>query len=602
MTRGASERSGLAEHGEETDQDSGATGSDIWARPAEPVDEQQLNGERKAGRLGDLLVERELITQSQLGEALLQQPASGKPLGSLLVELGALDELALARVLAEQLGVPLADLRKDAPDDAAIAILPESVARAHTAIPIRRTDSGLEVAMPDPLDKAAIAEISEATKTKVIGFIAPASDIRRAIDKAYRAITAVERHVEAFLATEAITSRALQEQDVAENAPVVRVVNLIITQAVRDRASDIHIEPQDSRVRVRYRIDGALHDVLALPPNMGPAVVSRIKVLAEMNIVERRRPQDGKIAMEVDGRPIDLRVSTAATIWGEKAVMRLLDKSRSLFRLDELGMEEDIHGAFSRAIRTPFGMVICAGPTGSGKTTTLYAALAEINMSERNIMTVEDPVEYTLPSINQIQIHDQSGITFAGGLKAILRQDPDVILVGEMRDVETARIGVQSALTGHLVLTSLHATDTAGALQRFLDMGIESFLVASAVVGVLAQRLVRRICPSCKVPYTPSVEERQFYEDAGGPLKAVFWHGEGCNFCFRTGYEDRIGVYELLRVTEEIKELLLRKAPHDELRAMAVSQGMRTLLDAGIRLVADDVTTISEVVRSIYTV
>jgi len=349
MKRGAGEISGLAEHGKETDQDSGATGSDIWARPAEPVDEQQLNGERKAGRLGDLLVERGLITQSQLGEALLQQPASGKPLGSLLVELGALDELALARVLAEQLGVPLADLRKDAPDDAAITILPESVARAHTAIPIRKTDSGLEVAMPDPLDRAAIAEISEAAKTNVIGFIAPASDIRRAIDKAYRAITAVERHVEAFLATEAITNRVLEEQDVAEHAPVVKVVNLVITQAVRDRASDIHIEPQDSRVRVRYRIDGALHDVLALPPKMGPAVVSRVKVLAGMNIVERRRPQDGKIAMEVDGRDIDLRVATATTIWGEKAVMRLLDKSRSLFRLDELGMEEESRPTTPRA-------------------------------------------------------------------------------------------------------------------------------------------------------------------------------------------------------------------------------------------------------------
>ncbi|TMK49637.1 MAG: pilus assembly protein PilB, partial [Actinobacteria bacterium] len=253
-------------------------------------------------------------------------------------------------------------------------------------------------------------------------------------------------------------------------------------------------------------------------------------------------------------------------------------------------------------IRTPFGMVICAGPTGSGKTTTLYAALTEINQSEHNIMTVEDPVEYTLPSINQIQIHDQSGITFAGGLKAILRQDPDVILVGEMRDVETARIGVQSALTGHLVLTSLHATDTAGALQRFLDMGIEAFLVASSVVGVVAQRLVRRICPFCKVPYSPSVEERRFYEDAGGTPKGLFWHGEGCNFCFQTGYQDRIGVYELLQVTEEMKDLLLKKAAHDELRALAVSQGMRTLLDAGVRLVSEDVTTISEVVRSIYTV
>jgi len=379
-------------------------------------------------------------------------------------------------------------------------------------------------------------------------------------------------------------------------------VNLIITQGVRDRASDIHIEPQDSRLRIRYRIDGALHDVLALPAKIGPAAVSRVKVLAGMNIVERRRPQDGQIAMEVDGRPLDVRVATTTTIWGEKAVLRLLDKSRSLLRLNELGMPTATHAGFSRLIRSPFGMVICAGPTGSGKTTTLYAALAEINQSEVNIMTVEDPVEYVLPSINQIQIQDQAGITFAGGLKAILRQDPDVILVGEMRDVETARIGIQSALTGHFVLTSLHATDAAGAVERFLDLGIEPFLVASSVVGVVGQRLVRRVCRSCAVPFEPSVEELEFYEQAGGPPGVTFYQGEGCNFCFRTGYEDRIGVYELLRITVEMKQLLMRKANHDEIQALAIEQGMRSLRDGGIQLVADGVTTISEVIRSLYTI
>jgi type IV pilus assembly protein PilB len=340
--------------------------------------------------------------------------------------------------------------------------------------------------------------------------------------------------------------------------------------------------------------------VLALPANIGPAVVSRIKVLADMNIVERRRPQDGQIEMEVDGRALDIRVATTATIWGEKAVLRLLDKSRSLYRLDELGMDERTHELFSRQIRSPFGMVICAGPTGSGKTTTLYAALAEINRSELNIMTVEDPVEYILPSINQIQIQDHAGVSFATGLKSILRQDPDVILVGEMRDAETARIGIQSALTGHLVLTSLHATDAATALQRFLDMGIEPFLVASSVLGVVGQRLVRRICRFCKVPYEPTPEELRFYKDAGGPPKFGFWHGEGCNFCFRTGHEDRIGIYELLRISDEMRSLIMRRAPHDEIRTLATSQGMRTLLDGGVRFIEQDVTTISEVVRSVF--
>jgi type IV pilus assembly protein PilB len=314
-------------------------------------------------------------------------------------------------------------------------------------------------------------------------------------------LAGVGRHVDAFLAAEAISVRTVEESATAEDAPVVQVVNLIVQQGARDRASDIHIEPQESRVRVRYRIDGALHDVLALPPNMGPSVISRIKVLAGMDIVERRKPQDGQLAIEVDGRPLDIRVATTTTIWGEKCVMRLLDKNRQLLRLDDLGMPEETHNRFSKLIRSPFGMVICAGPTGSGKTTTLYAALTEINNSERNIMTVEDPVEYVLPSINQIQIQDQAGVTFAGGLRGILRQDPDIILVGEMRDVETARIGIQSALTGHLVLTSLHGTDAAGALERFLDLGIEPFLVASSVVGVVGQRLVRRICRSCSTTY-----------------------------------------------------------------------------------------------------
>jgi type IV pilus assembly protein PilB len=551
-------------------------------------------------RLGDLLVERNLVTQSQLSEALLQQEASGKRLGSLLIELGAVDELECTRVLAEQLDLPLADLRQDAPDDDAISLLPESIARSSAAIPVRRTDAGLSVAMADPNDVEAVARIREASGLDVVALLAPPSDILRAIERAYRALVGVERHVEAFLATEALTSRVSQASETPEAAPVIQVVNLIITQGVRDRASDVHIEPQDSRVRIRYRIDGALHDVLALPANMGPAVISRIKVLAGMDIVERRKPQDGQIAMEVDGRPLDIRVSTTTTIWGEKGVMRLLDKNRSLFRLGELGMPDDAHDRFSRLIRSPFGMVICAGPTGSGKTTTLYAALTEINKSESNVMTIEDPVEYVLPSINQIQIQEGAGVTFAGGLKAILRQDPDIILVGEMRDVETARIGIQSALTGHLVLTSIHATDAAGALARFLDLGIEPFLVASSVIGVVGQRLVRRICRSCRAPYTPSPEELTFYREAGGPPKDLFWQGEGCNFCFRTGFEDRIGVYELLLLTEEMRQLISQKARHEEIYQLAVRQGMRTLRDGGIRLVAGDVTTISEVLRNIY--
>jgi type IV pilus assembly protein PilB len=412
----------------------------------------------------------------------------------------------------------------------------------------------------------------------------------------------VGKLIEAFEAVEESRKAPIvvATEEVAEDAPVVQVVTRILTQAKRDRASDVHIEPSEKIVRVRFRIDGALKEVLVLPASMGVGLVSRIKIMAGMNIVERRRSQDGQLTAEVDGKSTDVRVSTAATIWGEKCVLRILDKNRSVLRLNDLGMPQDTHSTFSKLVRAPFGMVLCAGPTGSGKTTTLYATLTEVSDATRNVMTIEDPVEYVFPSINQIQTNEQAGLTFATGLKAILRQDPDVILVGEIRDVETARIAVQSALTGHLVLSSLHATDSVSALHRFLDMGIESFLIASSVIAIVGQRLVRRICPSCKTAYSPTEDERIFYKEGGGPEKDVFYHGTGCNFCGNTGYQDRIGVYELLQMTPEIKRLIVGWATQDELRRLAQKQGMRTLSEEAISLVAQDVTTISEVIRSIY--
>jgi type IV pilus assembly protein PilB len=341
--------------------------------------------------------------------------------------------------------------------------------------------------------------------------------------------------------------------------------------------------------------------VLDLPGSIGPALVSRVKILGGMNIVERRRPQDGQISMDVEGRAVDIRVATTAVVGGEKVVMRLLDKSRPLFKLEQLGMPGDTADAFSALIHSPYGMVICAGPTGGGKTTTLYASLGELDNPERNIMTIEDPVEYTFDSINQIQINEQAGVTFAGGLKSILRQDPDVILVGEIRDVDTARIAVQSALTGHLVLSSLHATEAVSALYRLLDMGIESFLIASSVTAVVAQRLVRRSCTSCLASYEPSPEELGFLRSFGGTEPAGgFVHGTGCHFCAHTGYLDRIGVYELLTVTDDVRELIIDHAPHDQMRKLARTQGMRTLQEQGVRLVADGTTTAAEVMRSIY--
>jgi type IV pilus assembly protein PilB len=564
-----------------------------------PPAPSRLNPSR--AQLGEILLERRAITPGQLSEALLALPGTEKRLGELLVEKGSLDEAALAEALAEQLGTDVIDLGRETPQPEAVERLPEAVARELVALPIGHRDGTLEVAIGDPRPDTA-DRLSAAVHGAVRLRLAPTSAVRRAIDRSYRATGGIDRFVSAFISAGSHRQSAdpARVESTAGDGPVAQVVTLLVTQALRDRASDVHLEPSDGVLVVRFRIDGALHDVLSLPAAIAGALVSRIKILAGMNIVERRRPQDGQFTTEVDGRGIDVRVSTMATVWGEKCVLRVLDKSRSLYRLGELGMPADTHEQYGRMVRSPFGMVLCAGPTGSGKTTTLYATLSEIDERQRNIVTIEDPVEYIFPSINQVQTNDQAGITFADGLRAILRQDPDVILVGEIRDVDTARTAVQSALTGHFVLSSVHSTDSVAALHRFLDMGIEAFLVASSVLGVVSQRLVRRMCPGCRVPYHPTHEELSFYEESGGQPKDRFWTGEGCNFCAGTGYQDRIGVYELLRVTPEIQRLLVGWATQEELRRMATSQGMRTLREEGIALVAEDVTTIAEVIRSIY--
>ena len=386
-----------------------------------------------------------------------------------------------------------------------------------------------------------------------------------------------------------------------DDGPVVHLVTELVSNGLRDRASDIHLEPLNDCVRIRYRIDGNLVEVKRFPLTLHQSLVSRLKIMAGMNIVERRRPQDGQFSTTVDGREVDVRVATVSTVHGEKVVMRLLDKRRSMIGLNELGMPADTHDIYSKLIRSPFGMVICAGPTGAGKTTTLYASLLEINNDGRNVTTVEDPVEYVFPGINQVQTNEQAGITFATGLRALLRQDPDVILVGEIRDPDTARIAVQSALTGHFVLSSLHGTDASVALHRLLDMGIEAFLIASSVMGVIGQRLLRRICDSCKEPYTPSSDELAMYEQLRpGSEKSLFFHGAGCPDCTNTGFRDRIGVYELLRITPVIRQLLVDHATTEQVRQAAIDEGMRPMIEEALNLVDNDVTTISEVVRTLY--
>jgi len=554
-------------------------------------------------RLGEKLIASNLITEDQLDQALEMQRDAGGRLGEVLVSLGALSEQSLANALAGFFGFEVANLRRDVVDPSVLTLVSEDVARETMSFPVRLEDDVLYIAVAEPSDDLK-SRLGQASGKTVQLLIAPSGDIHWAIDSNYHALGSVDKLVQAFESVEGSRKRSVETSEpliVADDAPVVQVVDRILTQAMRDRASDVHIEPADDIVRVRFRIDGALKEVLQLPATIGPGLVSRIKVMANMNIVERRRPQDGQLTIMIDGKEVDVRVATTATIMGESCVMRLLDKTRSVLRLNDLGMPVKTHAAYSKIVRSPFGMVLCAGPTGSGKTTTLYATLSEVSNPTINVMTIEDPVEYIFPSINQIQTNEQAGLTFATGLRSILRQDPDVILVGEIRDVETTRVAVQSALTGHFVVSSLHATDSVSALHRFLDMGIESFLIASSVLAVVGQRLLRRICSSCKTTYTPSDEELIFYQEGGGTAKETFYIGVGCNFCANTGYKDRIGVYELLVMTPELRRLIVGWATQEELRNMAVKQGMSTLRQEAINLVTQDVTSIAEVIRSMYT-
>lgn len=549
-------------------------------------------------RLGRILVSAGRVQPYQL-DSVREQDGS---LATKLVDAGHITDDVLVRTLADHHQVGVADFRALAPDPEAALLLTRDQAVALQALPVAADDDVVTVAVLDPAPERMQA-VSTLLGRPVRALVATPRDLERSIDAAHRATREVGGQIQAFEARDNLRREAAN-LDIAtanEEAPVVRVVQMVITQALRDRASDIHIEPTGERVRVRYRIDGALSEVLDLPGSIGPAIVSRVKILGGMNIVERRRPQDGQISMDVEGRDVDIRVSTTAVVGGEKVVMRVLDKSRPLFKLEQLGMPPETAARFSALIHAPYGMVICAGPTGGGKTTTLYASLGELNSVDRNLMTIEDPVEYRFDSINQIQINEAAGITFAGGLKSILRQDPDVILVGEIRDVDTARIAVQSALTGHFVLSSLHATESVSALYRLLDMGIEAFLIASSVTAVVAQRLVRRSCTSCLAPYQPSPDEIAFLQSFGGsePIGG-FQHGTGCHFCAQTGYLERIGVYEMLVITDEVRELIIDKAPHDQMRKLARMQGMRTLQEQAAQLVTHGTTTAAEVMRSIY--
>lgn len=548
-----------------------------------------------------LVAAAEAEGQDPLDPSVSTELVPTKPkVGEVLMRTGALDEVSLAAALSRQFGVPLADLRLEVPDPEAVQLVPEELAREHVILPLKFENDRLQVVTADPFDVEAIRAITYHVG-KVALRIGARSEIERHLDRAYNVLQASDDYIRAFELSYDEPSQENRSDSTLqfdENAPVVQVVNRVITQAVRQRASDVHIEPTEEDVTVRYRIDGAMTDAIRLPQRMGPAVTSRIKVMAELNIVERRRPQDGQFGVNVDGRPIDFRVSVVPTMHGEKTVLRLLDKTKSLISLHDLGMSAEVVERFTKIVSSPLGMLLCTGPTGSGKTTTLYATLNEVRDPTKNIVTIEDPVEYQFAGITQMPVIGKS-LTFAEGLRGILRQDPDTILVGEIRDEETARIAMQAALTGHFVLSSLHAVDSVAAVHRFTDMGIEPFLVASALSGVVGQRLLRRNCTGCAETYKPTAAESRLLERYSN-LTPVWTKGAGCELCSGTGFRGRVGVYELLVLTDTIRDLVVAKASHHEIKAVAVEEGMRTMQQEAFDLVAKGLTTVDDVLRSVY--
>jgi type IV pilus assembly protein PilB len=551
--------------------------------------------------LGALLIDEGLLTDAQLDAALAEQTRSGKPLGRLLIESGNISEAELVRTLARQVGLEFVDLNDRAVDASVSSLVSESLARRYQAIPIGWEDGRLVVAMADPSNVFAVDDIRAIAGAEVRTVVATATQINDTIERFYRMDGDVDAVVQA--ATEDADDEAdlSNVSELVEDAPIVKFVNLLVSQAVGDRASDIHVEPAERDLRIRFRIDGVLHEVMRSPRSIQAGVISRLKVMADINIAERRIPQDGRISMKVGGRGIDLRVATLPTVYGEKVVMRILDKGQAVLRLEELGFLPETEARFSSSFRKPYGTILVTGPTGSGKSTTLYATLNTLNSADRNIITVEDPVEYRLPGINQVQINPKAGLTFASALRSILRSDPDILLVGEIRDRETAVIGIEAALTGHLVLSTLHTNDAASTPLRLVEMGVEPFLVTSALDCVVAQRLARRLCDKCKEAYQPTEAE----------LLGVGWRMEdldqsdwptlhraiGCTACGRTGYKGRFALHEVMLITEEIERLIIERRSTEDLQKTAEMQGMLTLKSDGLRKVGMGQTSIEEIFR-----
>lgn len=560
-------------------------------------------GNQQRKRLGDILVEAGLITADQLQEALSKQKTMGKRLGKVLVETGLTNEDSIATTLASQMNIPYLNLNEMTVPPEVLTTIPEGIVRSHNLLPVKLDGNRLQISMADPLDVFIIDEINYQTGYELDICISPESQVEAAIRHYYGTsdslqnavdnITA-ERSAEVTLDESFFTTFDIGGEE--QSVPIINLVNTIIQQAINDRASDIHIEPDEEIIRVRYRIDGILNELMKAPKSIQSELLSRLKIMAQMDISEKRLPQDGRIKVKVQNKSIDLRVSSLPTVFGEKIVIRILDKSRMQLTLDQVGFDEDLLNLFKTLSSSPNGIFLMTGPTGSGKTSTLYAAINFIRSGQINITTVEDPVEYLIPSINQVQVRPEIGLTFARTLRSILRQDPNVILIGEIRDFETAQIAIESALTGHLVFSTLHTNDAASAITRLIEMGVEPYLVASAVIGVGGQRLVRKICPSCKTSYKPDGDVRTLLTEHGF-ADAELHTGKGCLTCRRTGYSGRTAIHEIMTINDEIHGLILKSVSARDIRYSSIKSGMRTMRVDGIIKAVKGVTSIDEVLR-----
>jgi len=553
-------------------------------------------------QLGDILLEEGLVTEGQLMAAMDEQVSRGESLGRVLVEIGMLTESQLVQALARQVGMDFVELGDYAVDRTAVVLLPGALCRRYTVLPIGFADGGLVLAMANPGNVLALDDARAMSGMQVKPVVATHEDLMVAIDRYCRADEEIDELASAFedaQIEQADLDLSKIGEYVEDDAPIVRFVNILVTQAIQDRASDIHIEPNETDLLVRYRIDGVLHEMQRSPKQIQSGVISRLKIMSDIDIAERRKPQDGRMSVVHNGRKIDLRVATLPTVWGEKVVMRILDNSTATLDLRDLSFLDDNFRVYQESYTKPYGMILVTGPTGSGKSTTLYATLHAVARTEINVITVEDPVEYRIPGINQVQVNPKAGLTFASALRSILRSDPDVVLIGEIRDHETAQIAIEAALTGHLVLSTLHTNDAPSAITRLIEMGIEPFLVGSALDCVVAQRLARRLCPKCKEAYRPSEVEMIASRFPWSPGKEIpmIYRPAGCSACSRTGYKGRMALHEVMAVSEAIERLAVSHASAAEIANTAHQEGMISLRDDGWTKVLLGDTSVEEILR-----